>query len=213
MSDNIHAKINQSSFARKIKKITLYPCARIFGQVYSKNKDLIPKGITLHYTAGASATSTIVHLESVGFGYHLLIDRDGTVWQMYYLDSTCSHAGKASWKGFSPNLNHISIALCSFGLLTPSKNIKDVFLNEYKHEVTQVSYRQNQYWEPATQEQEDSLYDVCLWLCRSFNIDPDHICGHSEACLPRGRKIDPGGVLGYEMSYFRKIMRNLRNQV
>jgi N-acetyl-anhydromuramyl-L-alanine amidase AmpD len=213
MSDNIHAKINQSSFTRRRKKITLYPCARIFGQVYSKNNELIPKGITVHYTAGGRATSSIAHLESVGLGYHLLIDRDGTVWQMYYLDSTCSHAGKASWKGFSPNLSHISIALCSYGLLTPSASIKDSFLNEYGYEVAQVSYRQNQYWEPATQEQEEALFDICLWLCRSFDINTDNICGHSEACLPRGRKLDPGGVLDYPMSYFRKVMKNLYNQV
>jgi len=166
-----------------------------------------PEGVTIHYTAGGSAASSIAYMQTKKLGYHLLIDRHGATHQMYYLDSTCSHAGNAYWAGKSPNRYFISVAICSFGLLKQRKN--GVMANAYGSVMDNHATRDGKVWEPATPEQESALLEVCLWLCNNLNINPDNVCGHSECAVPAGRKIDPGGTLSFSLPDFREMLKQL----
>jgi len=161
---------------------------------------MVPTGITLHYSAGGSAVSSYRHLKANNLGYHFLIDRNGSVHQMYYLDSTCYHAGNATWKGESPNKKHIAICLASFGQLNKDNRTC------YGNLICDAVERQNAHWEPATPEQEISLLQLCVWLCKNLAIKSEKICGHSEACVPVGRKQDVGGVISLSMAEFRILV-------
>ena len=82
-----------------------------------------PDGITIHYTAGLAARSTIHHLANTVLNYHILIDRDGEIIQTGLLSNTVFHAGQAEWQGLSPNSNHVAVALCNWGELTKEGDV------------------------------------------------------------------------------------------
>lgn len=179
----------------------LYPHAVVYKSVDMGLGPFRPVGITVHYTAGSSALSTIDYMrQQTKLAYHLLIERDGSVIQMSYLDQRVNHAGVADWNGHSPNREHVAVALASWGLLEKDG---DRFLTYTGHEISPalVAYRNGHHWEAATPEQITSLEKTCVWLCKYLAISPKEICGHDE-CAPK-RKVDPGGVLPYLMSKFR----------
>jgi len=163
-----------------------------------------PRGITIHYTAGGTAHSSMDYLrKETQLRYHFVIDRDGSIYQMVNLDSSVSHAGSSRWNCKSVNKSHVAIAIASYGFLT----IQDgKFFTAYNQEIdkSRVVYRQEGHWEGATYQQELALERICRFLMRNFMIYADDICGHAEAD-PR-RKIDPGGILSYTMSEFRERM-------
>lgn len=184
----------------------IYPFVR---KIISPNLDLgepfDPIGITIHYTASRDILGVEEALRKKKLRYHLVIDRDGSVIQLASLTHTVAHAGKAIWKGKSPNREHISIALLSWGLLDKNKKTwtgKGLPDNE-------IAFRQGEWWDKATMLQEESLITVCRWLL-CFRITPEGICGHHECCIPKGRKSDPGGVLSMEMEAFRRLVPTLQ---
>lgn len=164
------------------------------------------KGITVHYTAGGTATSTINHLRKTALRYHLLIDRNGSVYQLVYLNRKVNHAGPANWLGLSPNSNHIAIAIANWGTLEKDNDRYHTWTRKVLP-PSQVAYRpftqgENQgYWEACTLEAEETLNGVIRWLCVNLNIDPKNICGHDEATP---RKVDPGGTLSQTMEEIRR---------
>lgn len=170
-----------------------------------------PTGITLHYTADRNKDRAINALRERGLGYHLVIDRDGKVTQLCYLDKRTDHAGPSSWEGQSCNQNHIAVAVVSWGKVDMGKAggfyswsqdvvpVSDVALRPYN-----VS-RQPDYWDAITSTQEDTLMAVLKWLC-SQGISSANVCGHDEAALPPGRKIDPGGALQFTVRGIRAIL-------
>ena len=164
-----------------------------------------PLGITVHYTAGGTATSSIDYLRKTALRYHLIIDRNGAVYQLVYLDRKVNHAGTASWQGYSPNSNHIAIAVANWGKLDdqhltwtrkslPSDRVVCRPYNNQKGDA---------YWEACTEDQEESLMTALKFLCKHDGISPQNICGHDEST---SRKIDPGGSLSHTMQEIRSIV-------
>src|ERR1051326_1245907 len=76
-----------------------------------------PLGVTVHYTAGRGIDGTVQSLVESDLGYHLLIGRDGTVFQLASTRFKLWHAGKAAWNGLSPNASHVAICFESWGEL------------------------------------------------------------------------------------------------
>ena len=69
--------------------------------------------LVVHFTSGASAESSIEFWRSraaKGASAHVVIDRDGTVYQTRPFNRTCGHAGVSAWVGFK-NLNTCSIGI------------------------------------------------------------------------------------------------------
>jgi N-acetyl-anhydromuramyl-L-alanine amidase AmpD len=174
-----------------------------------------PVGITIHHAADRDLEQVEAYGAAEKVGYHIIIDRDGKAHQTTYLDTCVAHAGKANWRRFSPNRSHIAVCVLSWGRLT---RVSD---SEYKSWAKQdvpmdsVAWRPDNvkgemhYWDEATEAQEDALWECLEWLCKEFKIDPDNICGHDEAALPRGRKDDPGGVLSLPMPKVREHIKSL----
>lgn len=157
-----------------------------------------PKGITVHYTASGTLKSALNSEATTKLGYHLIIDRDGSIVQSCYLDQRVNHAGKASWLNTSPNSHHIAIALVSWGLL----NGKGETYTGSQIAADEIRERNGHKWHSATSAQELSLIRLLTWLMAK-GINRKQICGHDECCIPKGRKVDPGSVLSFTMEEFR----------
>jgi N-acetyl-anhydromuramyl-L-alanine amidase AmpD len=192
--------------------VRFYPYAQLRNDLIENGEGAFEgqtaKGITVHYTAGGTATSTIDYLRKTALRYHLLIDREGSVYQLVYLDRKVNHAGPSDWLGLSPNRTHLSVALANWGTLEKEG---DRYLTWARKALPsdQVAHRRFTrtgelgYWEACTPEQEAALYSVIEWLCVNCNIDSKNICGHDEATT---RKVDPGGSLSFTIGQLRRTV-------
>jgi N-acetyl-anhydromuramyl-L-alanine amidase AmpD len=164
--------------------------------------ELKPSGITLHYTADRDLDRTVTALKARDLGYHLIIDRAGTVWQFVPFNRTVWHAGKALWGAHSPNRAHLSISLLSWGEVECLAPGAFEAWNGRAVNTDEVVQRSGGWWDAATVAQESAMMDAILWVCQK-GIDVSQICGHDECALPKGRKVDPGGVISMTMEQIR----------
>jgi len=187
----------------------VYPYAnKIVSPLYMSKGKFVPRGIVVHYLADRNVGRAIDNLKTQGLGYHLIIDRDGTIHQTTYLSHAVSHAGEASWNKISPNRHFLAVAISSWGVLTPKDgklvawNGSQVGSHEAQKRTGNLS-KTEYWWDIATRGQERELMKFLKWCCER-GIEPKNICGHDECALPTGRKPDPGGVLSMSMSDIRK---------
>jgi len=168
-----------------------------------------PYGITVHYSADRDLHRVITWLSQQKLGYHLIIDREGLISQTCYFDKRVDHAGSAKWNNLSPNKHHISICLLSWGKLIKTDNKYYDWTGKeipFQDVAERPDLRGDSgCWDKATNKQESSLKSVLSWFI-TMGIKPDNICGHNEACIPEGRKQDPGGVLSFTMCSLRQSL-------
>lgn len=75
-----------------------------------------PRYLICHYTAGGSISGSLETLKANGTSYHVLIDRDGTLYQVAPFDVSAAHAGVSNWKGVDGlNEHSIGISLANYG--------------------------------------------------------------------------------------------------
>lgn len=169
---------------------------------------MTPKGITIHYTADRDIDRVINSLSKNNLAYHIIIDRDGSIVQMAYFTQRVYHAGKARWISRSPNREHISVALASWGKLSEKgetwvgEKLPDDDIIERPGNLTKLVFK----WDKATGQQEAALFTFLEWACKQFEINPHEICGHDECAIPEGRKEDPGGVISVSCSEIRQLI-------
>jgi len=164
-----------------------------------KNKDVfkqVPDSIVIHYTAGRDAMTSAKYLAdpTVQASAHLVIARDGSVYQLAPFNKVTWHAGLSSFggrKGF--NQFSIGIELDNAGPLTKEGNkyvswFKGVIPEEQVFTGTHRNETSPRYWHEYTQEQIDACEEICLALIAAYKIRD--ILGHEE--ISPGRKTDPG---------------------
>jgi N-acetyl-anhydromuramyl-L-alanine amidase AmpD len=166
-----------------------------------------PSGITIHYTADNSIVRTMSSLKAKKLSYHFIIDRNGDLYQTFYLDRMAAHAGKALWANKSPNRTHLSVAIISWGLLDDKKQSWTGI------QIDSAVKRGGKYWDPASASQEKTLMTLLKNLMEMFDIEPDSICGHDECCIPPGRKADPGHVLLMTTDKIRAHLKRQRTDI
>ena len=171
----------------------------------NKKSKLLPvvDTIVLHYTAGTSAESSALFLTrpDVSASAHLVIGRDGEVFQLVPFNIEAWHAGK-SWYAGRGGLNHYSIGieLDNLGKLRFSG---DLFIAECGRVVpldevyTDCSGDSPTYWHRYTARQIRVLQEICTLLEETYPIRD--VVGHS---LITPRKIDPGPALEFAFSEF-----------
>ena len=162
-----------------------------------------PDMIVLHYTAGTSAESSALFLTrpDVSASAHLVIGRDGEVFQLVPFNIEAWHAGK-SWYAGRGGLNRYSIGieLDNLGKLRFSGNL---FIAECGRVVTpdevytDCSGDSTTYWHRYTARQIRVLREICTLLEETYPIRD--VVGHS---VITPRKIDPGPALEFAFSEF-----------
>jgi len=160
-------------------------------------RELVPGGssmrtrrfLVIHFTSGASAKSSINYWKTpaaLGASAHIVIDRDGTIYQCRRFDRTCGHAGKSHWQGFDGlNTCSIGIELANAGDNTSlAKKWSKLPLVKAKHKnggpVTE--------WEAYPEAQLLACEEVAKALVARYNLDD--VVGHED--IAPSRKNDPG---------------------
>jgi N-acetylmuramoyl-L-alanine amidase len=164
--------------------------------------------IVMHYTAGGNGAGTRDYMlkspqEKGGnsgtlvYGSaHLLVDRDGTIWQIVPFNRRAHHAGKSQWKGLnSLNQYSIGIEIANYGWLdrqgdgsykrpeTPRFKARDVTIGRMPGGTEEKG------WENYTAAQLASVEAATLALLDHYPTIRE-IVGHQE--IAPGRKFDPG---------------------
>jgi N-acetylmuramoyl-L-alanine amidase len=153
------------------------------------------EAIIIHYTAARSAESAASFLATTPkASAHIVIGRDGTVYQLVPLNTIAWHAGISSYRG-KKNWNNFSIGieLDNAGPLTKTGNeFTSWFGGKYPgNEVMQGVHRNEnapRYWHTFTQIQIETCEEVCKAIIKKYKID--QVLGHEEISI--GRKTDPG---------------------
>jgi N-acetylmuramoyl-L-alanine amidase len=180
--------------------------------------------IVLHYTAmgpGAQARDFMLlsprqkqaRLDAPGPVYasaHVVVDRDGTVWQIVPFDRQARHAGVSRWRGLeSVNRCSLGIEIANWGWLdryadgtfgrpeTPRFSADQVVLGPMP------GTGEPKGWEPYAQPQLDAVEAVVRALLQAYPTIVD-VVGHQD--VSPGRKFDPGPA--FPMARFRALLES-----
>ena len=186
--------------------------------------------IVLHYTAGGSPEGVISWFRNprARSSAHYLVARDGTIYQFVQDEDTAWHAGIPPRPGLSaeenrrreerarlirPNQRGIGIEIDNWGMLRKTDGGFATW-NGYPYQGEAVKIGEN-YWEPYTEAQYESLVKLIRYLCHRHSIPPSYppegpgtyhrdpmalasfrgILGH---CALDDTKLDPGPHFDWE---------------
>jgi N-acetylmuramoyl-L-alanine amidase len=158
----------------------------------------IRRFLVLHHTAGATGLSSINFWrtpEARGASAHIVIDRDGTIYQCRPFNRTCGHAGVSKWRGYEGlNSCSIGIELANAGdNPTLAKRWSKLPLVKAKHK----NGGPEKEWEAYPEAQMKSLIEVSRAITKRYNMDPDSdVAGHDQ--IAPSRKVDPGPAFQWD---------------
>lgn len=162
----------------------------------NKGGQIVPEYLVIHYTAGSSGESSVTHFQdsSAQASAHLVIGRDGRVWQLAPFNVKTWHAGISSWAG-RDGVNNFSIGIeldnagklqkvgeqyqAWFGKFYPSSEVVEA---QHKNEPSPG------YWHVFTELQISRLLPIARLLVDQYRLKD--IIGHED--IAPGRKVDPG---------------------
>jgi len=144
--------------------------------------------LVIHFTSGASAESSIEFWRTPaakGASAHIVIDRDGTIFQCRPFNTTCGHAGKSSWRGFT-NLNS-----CSIGIELANAGDDEKLATKWGKFSVTAKHKNGgplQKWEGYPLAQLAACEAVSKALVTRYKLDD--VIGHED--IAPTRKYDPG---------------------
>ena len=132
-----------------------------------------PTMIILHYTGMGSALEALEALcdKVAKVSAHYFIDEDGSVFNLVKEEKRAWHAGNSFWEG-KTDINSASIGI---EIVNPG--------HEYGYRAF-----------PARQM--EAVAELCAALCKTYNIKPRHVLGHSDVAPER--KSDPGELFDWK---------------
>lgn len=157
---------------------------------------LNPTILVIHYTASGPNSDIAKYFSnaSAKVSAHLVIRRDGTVFQCVPFNVVGFHAGKSTWKGLTGlNRHSIGIEIENWGPLKKAgpnwvswtgAAVKSSSAIEARHKFGTPDGG----WEIFTDKQVMATIDAAQAICESYGID--EIVGHDD--ISPGRKSDPG---------------------
>ncbi|MEZ5103242.1 MAG: N-acetylmuramoyl-L-alanine amidase [Draconibacterium sp.] len=181
-----------------------------------KNKEKFKPGnldtIVIHYTAGGSAESSAKFLikSEVKASAHLVIGRQGEVFQLVPFDTVSWHAGE-SFYGNRTGLNQYSIGieLDNAGPLTKvGSEFQAWFGTKYQANDAILATHRNEtvprYWHTYTEKQIGVCQEICELLIGKYGISL--IVGHEE--IAPKRKQDPGPAFPLDKLRYNLLSQN-----
>lgn len=157
--------------------------------------------LVVHFTEGASAKSSIDFMRERGLSVHLVIDRDGTIYQCRRFGVRCSHAGRSRWVDPKTGVEYGSANTYAIGIELANAGSDPGVIAWAKRTVgasTIMARHRNdgheREWETFPEPQLKSLFEVSKLLKSTYNLDD--ITGHD--CIAPERKDDPGPAFPME---------------
>ena len=153
--------------------------------------------LIIHYTAGRDAESSARYLrkEEIKASAHLVIGRNGEIFQLVPFNKIAWHAGRSSFGGKSGYNNYsIGIELDNAGVLTKTGNdFQSWFGKKYTQSDVMEGVHRNEsqprYWHIYTEKQLEVNEEVTKLILNHYKSIVN-ILGHEE--ISPGRKQDPG---------------------
>ncbi|MCA3143430.1 MAG: N-acetylmuramoyl-L-alanine amidase [Betaproteobacteria bacterium] len=171
----------------------------------NKGGPIVPQYLVIHYTAGRDAESSVRHFLDPGAAAsaHLVIGRDGRLWQLVPFNRKAWHAGKSAWLGLEGmNRHSIGIELDNAGRLTQVGTRYQAWFGAFYPESEVVRARHKNetadaWWHAYTEAQLSATLAVARLLVRHYGLKD--VLGHDD--IAPGRKADPGPA--FRMASFR----------
>ena len=174
----------------------------------STHGPLSPSHIVLHFTQMGSVRSSVDVLNARGFGYHVLIDRDGTIYQTAPFDRLVHHAGASNWRGREAlNTFALGVSLANHGPLecgdagwtaADGTALAEPCVVVASHGNGDPAYADIG-WERFPAPQVAAALAVCRQVVEAYDIE--EIVRHDDVSI--GRKLDTGPAL--DMAPFRAL--------
>lgn len=149
--------------------------------------------LIMHFTAGATALSSINFWktsEAKGANAHIVIDRDGTIYQCRPFNRTAGHAGKSFWRDPNTGKGYENLNSCSIGI--EFANGGDSFPTRFSSlPATRAKHKNGgpmTDWETYPKAQIDAGSALSKLLVERYNLDD--LVGHDD--IAPDRKNDPG---------------------
>ncbi len=160
--------------------------------------------LVAHYSSGWSAQSSIDFWntpEARGASAHVIIDRDGIIFQIRPFNRTCGHAGESKWKDPNTGKMYVGLNSCSIGIelanagdMARTPDVYPSTMGELagKPVPRLVARHQNggpvTKWELYPDPQLKAMEAVSKAIVKRYNIDD--LVGHDN--IAPNRKTDPG---------------------
>ena len=143
--------------------------------------------IVIHYSAAVGTKERVLRYEneSTQFGYHYMVDRDGSYLETLEPTTIVWHA-----EGNKTVNNGNSIGVCLMNAGYARENVPAK--SDWVTGNVPNSSGTNQ-WEPYTEESLDTAAGICANLLKQFGLTIDAIVGHSDI---QKNKQDPGPAFG-----------------
>lgn len=148
--------------------------------------------LVIHFTAGASAVSSIEWWRKLGNGVcaHLIIERDGTIYQCRPFNRTCGHAGRSKWRDPITRKVFTGLNACAIGIELANGG------NSYPTRFSKLAPVRARHknggpeleWERYPKAQLDACRRVSEVLVQRYHLDD--VIGHDD--IAPDRKSDPG---------------------
>jgi N-acetylmuramoyl-L-alanine amidase len=151
--------------------------------------------LVFHFTSGASARSSYEFWKTeaaAGAEAHVIIDRDGTIYQIRPFDQKADHAGQSRWKDPGTGIIYTFLNSFSIGIELAnggdSKSLRERFSKLPPLKAMHKNGGPVQEWEQYTPEQIAACKAIAATLRARYKLDD--IVGHDD--IAPDRKNDPG---------------------
>jgi len=130
--------------------------------------------------------------EARGACAHIVIDRDGTIYQCRPFNITCGHAGVSKWKDPKTGKEYSGLNSCSIGIELANAGDDEALAKRWTKLPLITARHKNggpiKKWEDYPPAQMKSCEEVSKALVKRYNLDD--LVGHDD--IAPTRKIDPG---------------------
>lgn len=173
-----------------------------------------PTLLVMHYTAsGGTAEGDANHFANQprgGVSAHIILGRQGELFQSVPFTNVAHHAGQSSWRGQSRcNGFSIGIEIDNWGILTRREDgsyrswTNTVVDPSNVIKATHKNGGPESYWETFPPEQIEVLAELTKAILKAYPSIKD-IVGHDD--IAPGRKVDPGPA--FPMRRFENLLEN-----
>lgn len=145
-----------------------FDSSQYYREVFDKRQ------IVLHHTSGGNINGTLNWWlnDNKHIGTAIIIDRDGSIHQVFSTKYWSHHLGIRNSDNTKLNKQSIGIEICNWGGLTKENgkyyNYVGGLISEDR--VVKHSYRGYEYFEKYTEEQIESLEKLLIYLCKKYDI-------------------------------------------